>query len=69
MMPCSLFPWHVGIRPSLLKMLGNVCRGVAAVLPDTYRKKNDADGLERGGFVEGSSVTIYCDLALSFFPF
>ena len=50
-------------------MLGNVCRGVAAVLPDTYRKKNDADGLERGGFVEGSSVTIYCDLALSFFPF
>ena len=23
----------------------------------------------RGGFVEGSSVTIYCDLALSFFPF
>lgn len=50
-------------------MLGNVCRGVAAILPDTYRKKNDANGLARGGLVEGSSITIYCDLALSFFPF
>lgn len=35
-------------------MLGNVCRGVAAVLLDTCRKKNDADGLE--GRVRGREL-------------
>lgn len=50
-------------------MSSNVCKGITAALPDTYCKKNDANGLDGGGFLEGSSVTIYCDLALSFFPF
>lgn len=33
----------------------------------TVRKR--ANGLNGGGFLEGSLVTIYCDLVLSFFPF